>query len=150
MTKQEKIIYLAGFFEGEGTICISNRSDRKSFQLRICVGQKDIQPLPLYVEMFGGHIYPQKRKGVHCINQWDLKKRDAQIAFLKAIYPYLITKKAEADVAFIFLETMSGCSEGGWWSRLTSEKRELRKTLFLESKRLKVKKYGYVPSLIKS
>ena len=144
MTRNEKIIYLAGFFDAEGTICISHRNDRASYDLRITVSQKDIEPLPLFVEVFGGKIYKTHRHGVHCLNQYNLTPKINIKYFLDCVYPYLITKKKEADVAYRFILATENCENGGYWKNLTPEKRVERKICYEECKELKQLKYAYV------
>jgi hypothetical protein len=143
MTDRELIVYLAGFFDGEGTICISHRNNRASYELRICVGQKELDPLPMYVKVFGGNIYKQKRYGIHCLNQWNLTPKSSIKNFLDIVYPYLITKKQEADVAYKFISATENCDNGGWWQNLTEDKKRIRQQCFEECRQIKIDKYAY-------
>lgn len=129
--------YLAGFFDGEGTVCISRRKDkgRDSFDLRICVGQKDIRPLELFKKRFGGRIYVQRRKGNLWIYQWECKygKRD----FLKAMIPHLRFKKEEAKIAEKYLSYAALLANGRYHTNLTPENHKQRVLCYLKCKQIK-------------
>lgn len=118
----EEVAYAAGFFDGEGHICIAynplnkcvNRYGKvyfyERFQLYVSVGQKDKTPLVWLKDKFGGHLHhkSQRRsydKKQYFIWTWMLNSAKA-IEFLKLIRPFLIVKAKEADVAFEFYATI--------------------------------------------
>lgn len=96
--------YLAGFFDGEGSINILTRKRPKNieYSLTVAIGQKDGETLDLISNNFGGNVYVVKRDGTY---YWVITHRKA-INFLKQILPYLQYKKPQAEVAIKFYEDM--------------------------------------------
>jgi hypothetical protein len=105
--------YVAGFFDGEGTISISlsmttSRAGtvRPHHSLCVRLGQTKLGILERLKAQFGGGITtykPQPRKAQAWA--WVLCARGA-LAFLEQVAPHLILKKAEAEVAFEFAKLM--------------------------------------------
>lgn len=95
--------YWAGFFDGEGNIQICYRrltlkgGTFTAFELRVSVSQKDKTPLLLLQEQYGGGINTAKT-GCSMLSLSGLNGR----TFLRAIAPFLIVKKGEAEVALEF------------------------------------------------
>lgn len=101
------IAYAAGFFDGEGYIGICGSASNGSLCLQIEVTQVDPRPLQFMASKFGGVVkhrvwaqYKSKRNSRPSF-VWRLHAKTA-INFLQQIYPYLIHKKDQADLAFQF------------------------------------------------
>lgn len=113
MFKKEKprLAYLGGFFDGEGCISIvkgKNHLGNTQYSLRVIVSNTNDYVLQLYKFSFGGRIRKRKHdkpKWRDCYS-WELSSTQAY-DFLKCLYPYLVIKKAEADLAFEFQENQS-------------------------------------------
>lgn len=96
--KKTDLAYMAGFFDGEGWITISEKD------LRCGVAQANEWIINLFKFRFGGRIYtrdPKNHKGhlgKRFIWDWRIDSRQAAL-FLEAIKPYLILKLAEAQIA---------------------------------------------------
>jgi hypothetical protein len=101
------LAYLAGFFDGEGTIALSESS------LHINVAQVDPAPLQKLVNAFGGSVRIKKSTGNprhRTVSTWDLSSTKAANA-LEAMLPYLWVKRDEAVIALGFYhnqQTKSG------------------------------------------
>lgn len=111
MTASEQLAYMAGFFDGEGTICIRRLKDSKrrraSYTLAIAVTQNERAPLELFLTRFGGVIYNHKwQKAMRTFFSWQATNAPDKTRFLETISPYLIVKKREAELALAFLATM--------------------------------------------
>lgn len=95
--------YIAGFFDGEGSINISARK-RKHFSLShtlvISIGQKDGKTLDWIKDNLGGNIHQVKRDNSF---MWYCSNRKAE-KFLRQIYPYLKYKKPQAELALKFYD----------------------------------------------
>lgn len=95
--------YLAGFFDGEGSINITTRK-RKHFAvehtLSIAIGQKDGKTLDWIKDEFGGNIHTVKRDGTYF---WYTSNQKAY-EVLKILYPYLKYKKHQAELALRFYD----------------------------------------------
>lgn len=103
--KKTDLAYLAGFFDGEGTLFIEHLSLKRSnsYRLRVSVGQTNRWILERYRMAFGGSVRLNRvEHGNHKpLWQWQVSCKAAG-EFLKAIYPYLILKQSEAKVALEF------------------------------------------------
>lgn len=70
LTRRELLIWLAGFFEGEGSMMIEPREARQLQgvqiyrRLRISVSQKYKEPLEYYVSLFGGSLTHSSNNGM--------------------------------------------------------------------------------------
>lgn len=104
MTNQElqKIIWAAGFIDGEGCIRINSYTSRKStlYNIVLKVSQKKKEPLEILVSLFGGKIGKYGQRNIY---QWQVTNKMANEA-LKSLLPYLILKKEQAELALSFQE----------------------------------------------
>lgn len=97
MTQKENIIaYLAGFFDGEGSITIDKRN-----RTHVRVSQNLREPLELFKEYYGGGIY-KDRAGFQLV----ITKRIDVLFCLKQLEPYLIVKKSKALFAISHVEKL--------------------------------------------
>ena len=104
--KSARVAYLAGFFDGEGCVRIikgKNHLGNVQYSLRVIVSNTNDYVLHLYKLSFGGRIQKRKYKKPEWRDcyAWELSSTRAY-DFLKCVYPYLILKKAQADLAFEF------------------------------------------------
>lgn len=90
MDLNQKIIWFAGFYEGEGSIS-NDICSRNS--IRVSISQNDRTPLDIGKEIWGGSIRTRVRKtlkGKICHgHEWVLYKKDA-LKFIDDIKPYMI------------------------------------------------------------
>lgn len=106
--------YLAGFFDGEGCIVIGKRAPRglPIYTLVTCV-TNTYRPLIDELSMRFGASTTQKNriyrvdiysnKNIRPCFQWHAAS-DVAEQFLRAIYPHLVIKRQEAELAFEFRE----------------------------------------------
>ena len=110
---RDLLIWMAGFFDGEGCVSIGHavrkgkRMSRtnESYTLQVIVGQKGRAPLEHFATAFGGVIYPFRRRGMEYY-RW-LVSSDKAAAALVALLPYLQLKRDVAEVGIRFQEQMS-------------------------------------------
>ena len=129
--KMDDLAYIAGLFDGEGSIFVASRSgNRPTLQLRVSLNMVARESIDLVASVFGG--------GVNCYEkgenrrrqfQWSLSGIEAQ-NFLRGLRPWLIIKAEEANVA---LEYPVG--QHGIW--LSDEERRQQHKIADELKRLK-------------
>jgi hypothetical protein len=110
--------YAAGIFDGEGYVDIymastSKASKSPSFMLRVIISQKDGRIMNFLKENFGGSVLLEHRTGSY-IYRWDIRSRAAE-RFLTEIYPFVMIKKEQVDLALgferkkgIYLNTLKG------------------------------------------
>lgn len=114
--------WMAGFFDGEGCICLTKRHRRNNlypeYELKLSIGQAN--PLPLYVfsKSFGGNV--NKRGDGYYVWQISSKK---SIEALKYLIPSLVLKKKEAQAALKFSKLMT--SRGNSISNKNRKEREI-------------------------
>lgn len=113
---EQDAIYIAGLFDGEGSINLSKLS-RKSkgevgktstYLLRARIRMTDKNIVDWLRVTIGGCYYfytASKRPNQKVCHEWNVSGRNA-IDFIKRIYPYLKIKRLQADVAFKFGETI--------------------------------------------
>jgi hypothetical protein len=103
--------YLAGLFDGEGCINIRKGKSKKTrnpiFVLQVIVALstgKDLEPWQRKTGL--GQIYhiPSSNKKWSDYYHWRISNLQAE-NFLRLIFPYLITKKRQANTAFSFRAT---------------------------------------------
>lgn len=100
--------YIAGFFDGEGSIGIYYRQRTKNgFHLRTQLTNnknKNMQKLMEYLMYrFGGNLSEQVTLSGNIKYNWQLNS-DKAVSFLKKIEPYLVFKKDQAIVAINWQE----------------------------------------------
>jgi septin family protein len=134
----EKLCYLAGIIDGEGSIHIeiqsqSIRHNRKCdyYSLRLLVVNTHLPMLQWIQQHFGGSMYTHnKMEGRRQCYRWNLCSHKAA-EVLKACQPYMIIKKSHTEVFIKFAETMTHAN-----FRLSDELLAYRKELYLELKRI--------------
>jgi hypothetical protein len=127
--------YMAGFFDGEGSISILKRKKGDwniSYFLRVSVGQKDGETLGWIRDNFGGNVYDVKRDGSFV---WAISDSKAY-EFIKLITPYLKYKKPQAELAISFQEDRMNIKRNRKVG-LTENELHLREEMFLKMKSLK-------------
>jgi len=97
-----RLAYLAGFFDGEGSISVTSCST----SLKIVVTNTDRRAVNLFQKAFGGAIHTQDRSAINrkTCYQWYMHGKKAGYV-LNALLPHLVVKKRRAEIALIFLET---------------------------------------------
>lgn len=88
------VAYAAGFFDGEGCVRLqANQNGKQS--LRVYIAQKDVRPLEYLQPFFGGLIRKYKSNVAWQLQLFGL----AGYEFLVAVEPFLIVKRAQAQLA---------------------------------------------------
>ena len=118
---KEDVIYIAGLFDGDGCITIrmnrpTSTSKHKStlFSLVVKVTMCDKKTIKYLHDAFKvGHFRKNTGKEYNKSRSdawsWTVMSRNA-LFVIKKLYPYLRTKKSEADVALEFEQVMNGRS----------------------------------------
>src|SRR5438093_13406436 len=102
MTERDKLIWAAGFFDGEGCVSIVRNIDKRRpkdghvleyerFQLVAVVVNKARAPLDVFVELFGGSLRTQKATNGSTYWKYKLNGKKA-VPMLERLLPYMITK----------------------------------------------------------
>lgn len=111
----KQLAYLAGLMDGEGCISITKHqgihSRTPSYIMRVIIAQANESYLRYWHELTGIGSINQKPLNPTCYD-WRITSQEA-LAFLKELYPFLILKKDEADIAIKFQESFSVDKRGG-------------------------------------
>ena len=136
--------YIAGFFDGEGYIQIAKRSpsghSRSPYWLLACIGNTHRGVLDEIAKVTGGKVLFHngvKRGQTHPHYRLTFYTQQA-LTFLKAIQPYLIVKREEADLAISFCEHVKARHYG---YKLTNEEMAIRHDYYTKMKLHKGSRY---------
>lgn len=130
------LIWAAGFFDGEG--CISISCSRKGkrvghpgyYTLQLTAYQNDPAPLDVFISLFGGRVLPRREGG----SIWQ-QTGPGTIETLTKMIPYLLVKRAQAEVAIAFQQRKA--PKGGKYADPVAA-RGLDDVDFRECRRLKI------------
>ena len=109
MNKENNLYYLAGFFDGEGTILITRRYRKKLRGAKLYLSCRVVNTNKTVIDEFNkqwsGNLYEKKteqdnHQQTYTWSRGALKAEE----FLREIIPYIRQKKAEALVAIEFRE----------------------------------------------
>lgn len=105
--------YLAGFFDGEGSISIYSLGYKyscgvESTSLKVCITSNDKTQVEYFKDAFGGDIYSED--GNHLSDNtswtWYAYSEEAE-QFIQQIQPHLREKKQQADIAKRYLNLVN-------------------------------------------
>lgn len=106
MTKNEKMAWIAGIVDGEGSLhfSMSLRHHKKSpsitFSPRVFVGLKEqdgwvVRMIRDFLD--AGRIYEHKKGTKHEMTRWQTIRLEDSISVIESLYPYMIVKKEKAE-----------------------------------------------------
>lgn len=110
----QKYAYLAGLTDGDGCISISVRKDVKckrgvSFYMSLKIASINLVHLEVLKEEFGGSTGSAGKVRVDRVSQvyqWNISGKAAALLLTK-LYPFLLNKKDQAELAINFQERLS-------------------------------------------
>lgn len=120
--------YMAGFFDGEGSVSISSRGvmkcsrtdptkTKRVYGLVVHISQNSPKVLELYHDIFGGTFRRDNRKRAgyspraYVMWEWMIAGNLQVPVFLKWLRKYLVVKADEVDVALEFGDTYKELSD---------------------------------------
>lgn len=138
MMDRDKLIWAAGFFDGEG--CVSIRRQKRparensvrdvywTYTIDSAVSQKNPEPLEVFKALFGGHLYSYESYGV-TYWRWCIAGKHTY-RMLVLLLPYLIVKKGIAELAIRFQEKQNQWRKlyqhpGSWYPDHVLQEREM-------------------------
>jgi hypothetical protein len=133
-----EIAYLAGYFDGEGTVVIgksmyqSKKHGPQSYHsLRIQVASTDIVSIREFERVFGGYVqYHETKRPGQWKSRWDwCACAHEATAALQQMLPHLKVKRHDAEVGIAFQRLMSAGIGG---KPITQEIRDAREGLRLK------------------
>ena len=134
MNNKEGLCYLAGFFDGEGSIGLYWNKAQKIYVPIIQVSNTNKTIIKELQDKFGGYVNSRQRKASYkLIWDWNIRDGKKRIPyFIETMTPYLRQKKEEAKTLMEFCNTLT---KGG--KTITPKLQAYRKKLAEELKSLK-------------
>lgn len=152
MERRDKLIWAAGFFDGEGSVSVrrQTRSNGKqglrglAYDLKVTACQRFIEPLITFKELFGGGIVPYKEYGL-LYYRWDRTSSPARDALVEML-PYLTVKRPIAELAIRFQEHME-VNSGKRLGKvpLSDDEMAARNLFYMEAKALNKRRTPLMP-----
>lgn len=97
--------YFAGFFDGEGTICMVELKNRFKCRVDISLANSFKPAVVTMQELYGGHIRTRPpHNGNLPMHEWSVKSFSARYNFLDSMENLLLTKKSQLDLGKYFLK----------------------------------------------
>ncbi len=143
----DELVYLAGFFDGEGCVSIGRATDPRAaygarHQLLVQVAQTSRFPLDRCLRRWGGSIFEVKVDLTKCkpLWHWRLFRKEATISFCRDVRPYLLLKQAQVDLCIQFHALVR--QKYSKWTTMPKEVWDERERLYHECRRLKLRPPG--------
>jgi len=112
MGEKISIQYIAGFFDGEGGIYVTQKTDKRFGKsilvrnIRCQVTNGDIKVLKMIQQKYGGVIREKQREeGWKPAFYLEIASQKDILKFLQDIEPYLIVKKEQVKLAIQYLKS---------------------------------------------
>lgn len=122
--------YLAGFFDGEGSVCVFRRSGGYH-TVQLQATQVDVRPLVLFRRFYGGTLGEYANGPGRMIWKWGITGPAVTWA-LEDMLPYLIVKRDKAERGLAVRRILKF---GGPPKRYTEEEKQSLDSAILEFKR---------------
>ena len=129
------LAYMAGLIDGEGTICIVKRNDSGSrYVARLAVVNCDKRIVEWIEAHFGPYIYtvrrsdPRRRADHRELHVYEAKAEHAE-NILRAVLPYLVVKREQAELFFKFRRTFIGGLNGGVPVHIVAQRKALHEQM---------------------
>lgn len=109
LTRQEQVIWAAGFLDGEGWFGAAGGGKDRVPILTVSAAQVDPAPILLLRGLFGGKVRLHRSKQPNAADayQWTVKGV-AAVRLCKEIFPFLVVKCEHAEIGAAFGRLMPG------------------------------------------
>lgn len=122
LTKKEKIIFLAGVFDGEGSFGMWSSGKGRARMLVLKVETTDADMVARFKETFGGTFFANKARKNNWKNSFTWKVvRDQAWKVLEEMIPYMCLRRRQKFNGLV-KPTGYGCED--WGSHLQKQARE--------------------------
>jgi hypothetical protein len=102
------LAYLAGIIDGEGSFALHYSKSRSRMHVQLQIGNTDLRLMDWIRTKFGGSVTPERRTS----SKWKLMFRwvaqsDTLSHLTRAVLPYLIVKRQQAELLLAFRATLA-------------------------------------------
>lgn len=133
MIERITLQWLAGFFDGEGSVCCTRNKRKRTWRIIVSITQNDEGLLEAIRTKFPEFRFrrAQRKHGVGRVKGLDLMIDGSKAAiFLEAIRPYVIRKLVDVETGIEFCRTMRDFMKGQQRKLgLTEEQHAIREAL---------------------
>jgi hypothetical protein len=146
MDERDLLIWMAGFFDGEGCVSIGKSRNKRpdgsirdvcTYTLQLAIEQKQAEPLKQFHRVFGGSFYTSNKKGMTYF-RWSCNSSTALRA-LERLLPYLMLKRPIAELGIRFQTTMAKWNKEQGRRGYSPEAVEGRELFYLQARALNAK-----------
>lgn len=136
--------YIAGLFDGEGSVSSSVNKKTGQIQVRASLAMAHEEAVRRLHEQFGGYFGKQKKYAAHHKDKyhWYVTGKNL-LAFLATVLPYLEVKREEAEIVFELQTELSKRGKGNRQKTVQTEHR--RKIVELRNRLSTAKGGAYAP-----
>jgi hypothetical protein len=101
------LAYFAGIIDGEGCFCLHNPGNHR-FSCQLHIGNTSPQLMEWIQAKFGGKVNAEKRNNLRHkpVFRWYANADDLD-ELITAVYPYLVVKRAQADLILAYRRTLA-------------------------------------------
>lgn len=137
---QTEIAYIAGLFDGEGTIGYYFKTKLNGYLAQLAIYNTDPRVMVWLKKVvpFGGVFSNNNKPGRKRGWQWMLSSRPQIEQFVRAIRPYLVIKADQVDLILALWEAEDKLKRG---QRISEEIKQLRREAEINLKMLKTAQY---------
>lgn len=146
MDERDVLIWMSGFFDGEGCVSIGKSRNKRpdgtlrtvcTYSLQLAMEQKQEAPLKVFHKRFGGSFYTATKKGATYF-RWSCGGGTALKA-LEQMLPYLLVKRPVAEVGIRFQTQMTEWNRTQGRRGYSEEAINGREVFYLQARALNAK-----------
>jgi hypothetical protein len=132
MVSDKEISYMAGLFDGEGSVTLVRHRSNRTPSLQVSVASTDYEVVLWCQKRFGGSIVTkQPRKVNHSVSyDWRLTDRQS-LLFLEMIRPYLVIERKIRRIDLLLSDYLACTPRNGRYTdEMAKKKKKLIETFF--------------------
>jgi len=96
----KELAYVAGFFDGDGCVCVQNeiQKDFRIARITASIANTNVEIIKYLKKRFGGYVKIRELPSGKTLGTWMLSCK-AAVEFLEQIMPFMRIKKEQAELA---------------------------------------------------
>ncbi|MBL8090437.1 MAG: LAGLIDADG family homing endonuclease [Anaerolineales bacterium] len=125
MVSDKELSYIAGLFDGEGSITLVRHRSNRTHSPQVSIASTDYEVVLWCQKRFGGSIVTkQPRKSNHSVSyDWRLTDRQS-LEFLKLIRPYLIIERKIRRIDLLLNDYIACTPRNGRYTKEMAERKQ--------------------------
>lgn len=110
--KETQASYLAGVFDGEGSVCLNRAAHARLPYCQTSIAQNNVPFLETLKDRFGGSVIKSRARTNGWNWAWQLRDATKQVTFLTGISPYVVIKHEEVMLAIELCKAIASGNRG--------------------------------------